>query len=103
MSESSAGLISKLMVKGSSHANLPLMKDFLHPSPGEEKQKHKKFLVQSPSSYHECKVPGYYKFFTVFSHTQTVVLCVGCSIILCQPPGGKLRLTDRYSFRQKQH
>lgn len=31
---------------------------------------------------------------TVFSHAQTVVLCVGCSTVLCQPTGGKARLTE---------
>uniref|UniRef100_A0A4W3GF54 40S ribosomal protein S27 n=1 Tax=Callorhinchus milii TaxID=7868 RepID=A0A4W3GF54_CALMI len=32
---------------------------------------------------------GCYKITTVFSHAQTVVLCVGCSTVLCQPTGGK--------------
>ncbi|RLV73206.1 hypothetical protein DV515_00017149, partial [Chloebia gouldiae] len=35
-----------------------------------------------------------YKITTVFSHAQTVVLCVGCSTVLCQPTGGKARLTE---------
>uniref|UniRef100_A0A8C6CUD6 40S ribosomal protein S27 n=1 Tax=Moschus moschiferus TaxID=68415 RepID=A0A8C6CUD6_MOSMO len=79
--------------------------DLLHPSPEEEKRKHKKkHLVQSPSSYFmDAKCPGYYKIITVFSHEQTVVLCVGCSTILCQPTGGKARLTEGCSFRWKQH
>lgn len=38
--------------------------------------------------------PGCYKITTVFSHAQTVVLCVGCSTVLCQPTGGKARLTE---------
>ncbi|CAO2643164.1 40S ribosomal protein S27 [Lemmus lemmus] len=72
---------------------MPLAKDLLHPSPEEEKRKHKKkCLVQSPNSY-----------FTVFSHAQTVVLCIGCSTVLCQPTGGKARLTEGCSFRRKQH
>lgn len=37
---------------------------------------------------------GCYKITTVFSHAQTVVLCVGCSTVLCQPKGGKARLTE---------
>ena len=37
---------------------------------------------------------GCYKITTVFSHAQTVVLCVGCSTVLCQPTGGKARLTE---------
>lgn len=103
-----------------------LAKDLLHPSPEEEKRKHKKKrLVQSPNSYFmDVKCPGRaagrgagdgqrvpvrrpraplrvltfragcYKITTVFSHAQTVVLCVGCSTVLCQPTGGKARLTE---------
>uniref|UniRef100_A0A3P8PBE8 40S ribosomal protein S27 n=1 Tax=Astatotilapia calliptera TaxID=8154 RepID=A0A3P8PBE8_ASTCA len=70
--------------------------DLLHPSPEEEKRRHKKKrLVQSPNSYFmDVKCPGCYKITTVFSHAQTVVLCVGCSTVLCQPTGGKARLTE---------
>ncbi|XP_027729984.1 40S ribosomal protein S27-like [Vombatus ursinus] len=84
---------------------MPLTKDFLHPSPKEEKWKHKKkCLVQCLNSYFmDIKCPGCYKITTVFSHAQTVVLCVGCSTVLCQPAGGKARLTEGCSFRQKQH
>jgi hypothetical protein len=39
---------------------------------------------------------------TVFSHAQTVVLCGSCSVMLCQPTGGKARLTEGCSFRKKQ-
>uniref|UniRef100_A0A2K5HXS9 40S ribosomal protein S27 n=1 Tax=Colobus angolensis palliatus TaxID=336983 RepID=A0A2K5HXS9_COLAP len=74
---------------------MPLAKDLLHPSPEEEKRKHKKkLLVQSPRC---CKIT------TVLSHAQMVVLCVGCSTVLCQPTGGKARLTEGCSFRRKQH
>ena len=41
-----------------------------------------------------CFCAGCYKITTVFSHAQTVVLCVGCSTVLCQPTGGKARLTE---------
>ncbi|KAG3257696.1 40S ribosomal protein S27-like, partial [Ictidomys tridecemlineatus] len=87
------------------HKNRPLAKDLLHPSLEEEKRKHKKkCLVQSPNSYFmDVKCPGCYKITTVFSHAQTVVLCVGCSTVLCQPMGGKARLTEGCSFRRKQH
>nr|XP_048286746.1 40S ribosomal protein S27-like [Myodes glareolus] len=52
----------------------------------------------------DVKCPGYYKITTVFSHAQTVVaLSVGCSTVLCQPTGGKARLTEGCSFRRKQH
>ncbi|XP_029512303.2 small ribosomal subunit protein eS27-like isoform X1 [Oncorhynchus nerka] len=86
-------------------ANMPLAKDLLHPTSEEEKRSHKKKrLVQSPNSYFmDVKCPGCYKITTVFSHAQTVVLCVGCSTVLCQPTGGKARLTEGCSFRRKQH
>ncbi|KAI2653056.1 40S ribosomal protein S27-like [Labeo rohita] len=62
----------------------------------KERRRHKKKrLVQSPNSYFmDVKCPGCYKITTVFSHAQTVVLCVGCSTVLCQPTGGKARLTE---------
>ncbi|KFO26019.1 40S ribosomal protein S27-like [Fukomys damarensis] len=84
---------------------IQLARDLLHPSLEEEKKKHKKKrLVQSPNSYFmDVKCPGCYKITTVFSHAQTVVLCVGCSTVLCQPTGGKARLTEGCSFRRKQH
>uniref|UniRef100_A0A672T7E9 40S ribosomal protein S27 n=1 Tax=Sinocyclocheilus grahami TaxID=75366 RepID=A0A672T7E9_SINGR len=68
----------------------------LHPTPEEERRRHKKKrLVQCPNSYFmDVKCPGCYKITTVFSHAQTVVLCVGCSTVLCQPTGGKARLTE---------
>uniref|UniRef100_A0A8C5VLB6 40S ribosomal protein S27-like n=1 Tax=Microcebus murinus TaxID=30608 RepID=A0A8C5VLB6_MICMU len=70
---------------------MPVTKGLLHPSP-EEKRKHKKKrLAQSPNSYFtDVKCPG-------------LVLCVGCSTVLCQPTEGKARLTEGCSFRRKQH
>ena len=84
---------------------MPLAKDILHPTLEAERQSCKlKRLVQSPNSYFmDVKYPGCYKITTVFSHAQTVVLCVGCSFVLCQPTGGKARLTEGRSFRRKQH
>ncbi|CAJ0931979.1 unnamed protein product [Ranitomeya imitator] len=78
------------------HPLVQLAKDLLHPSSDEERTRHKKKrLVQSPNSYFmDVKCPGCYKITTVFSHAQTVVLCVGCSTVLCQPTGGKARLTE---------
>uniref|UniRef100_A0A8D1TY97 40S ribosomal protein S27-like n=1 Tax=Sus scrofa TaxID=9823 RepID=A0A8D1TY97_PIG len=74
---------------------MPLTKDRLHPSP-EEKRKHKReLLVRSPSSFFlDVKCPGCYKITTCFSHAQTVLLCVGCWTVLCQPTGGKAGLTE---------
>ncbi|KAK4703516.1 small subunit ribosomal protein S27e, partial [Phenoliferia sp. Uapishka_3] len=37
---------------------------------------------------------GCFNITTVFSHAQTVVLCGSCSTVLCQPTGGKARLTE---------
>ena len=40
---------------------------------------------------------GCYKITTVFSHAQTVVVCMSCSTVLCQPTGGRARLTEGMS------
>ena len=68
-----------------------MVRDLLHPSASEEKRKHKlKRLVQSPNSFFmDVKCPGCFNITTVFSHAQTTVLCT----VLCQPTGGKARLT----------
>ena len=83
-------------IKNISIFSLQLFKDLLHPTLEEEKRKHKlKRLVQSPNSYFmDVKCPGCFKITTVFSHAQTVVLCVSCSTVLCQPTGGRARLTE---------
>ncbi|KAM4628591.1 small ribosomal subunit protein eS27-like [Polymixia lowei] len=84
---------------------MPLAKDLMHPSCAEEKRRHKKKrLVQGPNSYFmDVKCPGCYKITTIFSHAQAVVPCGGCSLILCQPQGGKCQLTAGCSFRKKHH
>uniref|UniRef100_A0A8D2DPU2 40S ribosomal protein S27-like n=1 Tax=Sciurus vulgaris TaxID=55149 RepID=A0A8D2DPU2_SCIVU len=84
---------------------MPLTKDLLHPYPEQEKRKHKKkHPVQIPNSYFmDVKCPGCSKITTLFSHAKRVVLCVGYSTVLCQPTGGKARLTEGCSFRRKQH
>lgn len=84
---------------------MPLAQDLLYPDPQKERSKHKlKRLVQHPNSYFmDVKCPGCYKITTVFSHAQTVVVCVGCSTVLCQPTGGKARLVEGCSFRKKGH
>ena len=51
-----------------------------------------------PSLHHQ---QGCFNITTVFSHSQTVVLCGSCSAVLCQPTGGKARLTEGCSFRRK--
>lgn len=77
--------------------------DLLHPSPEQEARTHKlKRLVQSPDSFFmDIKCPGCFQITTVFSHAQTVVLCGNCNIMLCQPTGGKARLTEGCSYRKK--
>ncbi|XP_003475909.1 small ribosomal subunit protein eS27-like [Cavia porcellus] len=80
---------------------MPLAKVLRHPSPEEEKGKHKKkHLVQSPM---DMKCPDCYEITMVFSHAQLAVLCVGFCTVLCQPTGGKVRLTEGCPFRRKQH
>lgn len=44
------------------------------------------------------KLIGCVKITTVFSHAQTVVLCVGCNMVLCQPTGGLARVTTGNLF-----
>merc|ERR1712127_1158906 len=77
--------------------------DMLHPPADLEKRKHKlKRLVQSPNSFFmDVKCQGCFNITTVFSHSQTVVLCGSCSAVLCQPTGGRARLTEGCSFRRK--
>ena len=40
------------------------------------------------------RLAGCFAITTVFSHAQTVVLCAACGSVLCQPTGGKARLTE---------
>ena len=37
---------------------------------------------------------GCFAITTVFSNAQTVVVCSSCTSVLCQPTGGKARLTE---------
>merc|ERR1712037_576830 len=82
---------------------MPLAKELLLPLAKDEQRKHKlKRLVQHPNSYSmDVKCPGCYRITTVFSHAQTVVVCSGCSTVLCQSTGGRARLTEGCSFRRK--
>ncbi|PSR73156.1 hypothetical protein EW026_g373 [Hermanssonia centrifuga] len=82
---------------------MTLAVDLLNPIPASEARKHKlKRLVQSPNSYFmDVKCPGCFAITTVFSHAQTVVLCGACTSVLCQPTGGKARLTEGSSYRRK--
>ncbi|PPD96303.1 hypothetical protein GOBAR_DD06675 [Gossypium barbadense] len=77
--------------------------DLLNPPAELEKKKHKlKRLVQSPNSFFmDVKCQGCFNIMTVFSHSQTVVVCGNCQTVLCQPTGGRARLTEGCSFRKK--
>ncbi|CAN4087538.1 40S ribosomal protein S27-2 [Capsicum chacoense] len=82
---------------------LPNDVDLLNPPAEHEKRKHKlKRLVQSPNSFFmDVKCQGCFNITTVFSHSQTVVVCGNCQTVLCQPTGGRARLTEGCSFRRK--
>merc|ERR1712141_517600 len=97
--------LSSLPIRYSSVSSLCLLLRTCSTLAMKRKRKHKlKRLVQSPNSFFmDVKCPGCYKITTVFSHAQTVVKCEGCSSVLCQPTGGKARLTEGCSFRKKQH
>ncbi|XBW35978.1 hypothetical protein QEN19_001551 [Hanseniaspora menglaensis] len=83
--------------------NMVLVQDLLHPSAASESRKHKlKTLVQGPRSYFiDVKCPGCLNITTIFSHAQTAVACESCNKVLCQPTGGKAKLTEGTSFRRK--
>ncbi|CAG9567988.1 unnamed protein product [Danaus chrysippus] len=100
--EVKASIFRTSLKHGTGVPNLNLAIDLLHPSPASERRKHKlKRLVPHPNSYFmDVKCPGCYKITTVFSHAQRVVVCAGCSTILCQPTGGRARLTEgNYYFK----
>ncbi|KAF6153805.1 hypothetical protein GIB67_001038 [Kingdonia uniflora] len=77
--------------------------DLLNPPAELEKRKHKlKRLVQSPNSFFmDVKCQGCFNITTIFSHSQTVVVCGNCQTVLCTPTGGKAHLTEGCSFRKK--
>ncbi|KAI8967004.1 40S ribosomal protein S27 [Mycotypha africana] len=77
--------------------------DLLNPTIELEKRSHKlKRLVQSPDSYFmDVKCLACFNISTAFSHAQTVVLCSACGTVLCQPTGGRARLSDGCFFRRK--
>eukprot|EP00798_Chlamydomonas_sp_ICE-L_P011104 gene11104-18719_t len=84
-------------------STIPADIDLLFPPKELEQRRHKlKRLVQSPNSFFmDVKCQGCFNITTVFSHSQTVVLCGSCSSVLCTPTGGKARLTEGTSFRKK--
>merc|ERR1711881_278057 len=77
--------------------------DLLYPTHEEESRRHKlKRLFQAPNSFFmDVKCPGCFHITPVFSHAQIVVFCAACSTALCQPTGGRCRLTEGCSYRKK--
>ncbi|WVQ77750.1 40S ribosomal protein S27 [Cryptococcus sp. DSM 104548] len=61
----------------------------------------KKIVPEPNSFFMDVKCPGCFAITTVFSHASTVVQCQGCATALCQPTGGKAKLTEGCSFRRK--
>eukprot|EP00798_Chlamydomonas_sp_ICE-L_P018480 gene18480-24973_t len=84
-------------------STIPADVDLLSPPKELELQRHKlKRLVQSPDSFFmDVKCQGCFNITTIFSHSQTVVLCGSCSSVLATPSGGKARLMEGTSFRRK--
>ncbi|GFZ49647.1 40S ribosomal protein S27 [Saitozyma sp. JCM 24511] len=77
--------------------------DILNPPAEAKARTHKlKKIVPEPNSFFmDVKCPGCFQITTVFSHASTVVTCNNCQQVLCQPTGGKARLTEGCSFRRK--
>ncbi|GAY68711.1 hypothetical protein CUMW_266280 [Citrus unshiu] len=49
----------------------------------------------------DAKCQGCFNITTIFSHSQTVVVCGNCQSVLRQPTGGRARLTEGCYFRKK--
>ncbi|XP_052477886.1 40S ribosomal protein S27-2 [Gossypium raimondii] len=95
--------MSNLRIGLTKHPLLGLQNDidFLNPLTELEKKMHKlKLLVLTVNSFFiDVKCQGCFNITTMFSHSQTVVVCGNCQTVLCQPIGGKARLTEGCSFR----
>ena len=74
---------------------MPIAKDLLYPRPDDEIRRHKlKRLVQHTNSYFvdiKCSKCLTIKE-SVYSHSTTIIMCPGCSRILCISTGGKLKI-----------
>lgn len=77
--------------------------DLLNADPMMEEHKHKlKKLVQAPNSYFlDVRCSQCFNISTIFSHSQTSVVCQHCGQILCTTSGGKAKLTTGNSYRRK--
>ncbi|GFQ07389.1 40S ribosomal protein s27-2 [Phtheirospermum japonicum] len=45
----------------------------------------------------DVKCQDCYNMTTIFSRSHTVVVCGSCQTVMCQPTGGRARLTERCS------
>ncbi|KAJ2717112.1 40S ribosomal protein S27 [Coemansia spiralis] len=77
--------------------------DLLNPLPETDKRTHKlkRNVPRSDTFFMDVKCSGCFNITVVFSNSQSVVTCTGCSTVLCQPTGGRARLTEGCSFRKK--
>lgn len=77
--------------------------DLLNADPAQEEHLHKlKRLVQTPNSFFMdviCKQCN--EISTVFSHSQTAVVCEYCNNVLCTTTGGRAKLQVGCSWRRK--
>ena len=79
------------------------MKDLRFPSKASEANKHKKKrLIQAPNSFYlDVKCDGCLSISTLYSHSQSVQYCVGCSTPINAPTGGKTVISDGFHWRKK--
>ena len=83
---------------------MPLIEvDLLNPTAASEAKKHKlKRLVPTPNSYFmDIRCPHCSHSTIAFSHAKVEVRCPKCSLILGNPSGGKLTLTQGCKMRIK--
>ncbi|CAM9539392.1 unnamed protein product, partial [Heterosigma akashiwo] len=78
-------------------------RDLLNPSASEEARKHKlKRLVQSPIAFSWTLSAPAASTSPPYSVTpRPLSFCGSCSMMLCQPTGGRARLTEGCSFQKK--
>ena len=79
------------------------MQDLLHPTKNSEAKKHKKKrLIQAPDSFYmDVKCEGCFSITQLYSHSQDVIYCSGCSTTINKPTGGKTIISDGFHWRKK--
>uniref|UniRef100_K4D6W7 40S ribosomal protein S27 n=1 Tax=Solanum lycopersicum TaxID=4081 RepID=K4D6W7_SOLLC len=78
--------------------------DLLHPPTESDKRKHKlmHFFQSYNSIFLDVKCQGCFQITIIFNHSQTVIICPICQQVLCQPTGGRAKLTKGCLFRFKE-